>query len=242
MDLHCDLKGIHLITGARTMPPLPCPNESGVCAGLSCGAKTACLWYGKIPNKVCKKCYEIKKNGNKKRPHADEQNEPLLSPSPTPTLALAHGSDAWISQVYAIRSQRFPPLPPPPALSALSHPAHDCHSTPPLPPVRVRRELDPSKLEEWQRRNDEFEDVAHVEYLWHARVHVHERDKEGKLDYVWADLGSLLEVAPHVDMDPTDLSDLILDYEERAAKARAAVFKDFACDVPAATTSDSDDE
>ena len=110
------------------------------------------------------------------------------------------------------------------------------------PPVHVRRELDPSKLEEWQRRNDEFEDVAHVEYLWHARVHVHERDKEGKLDYVWADLGSLLEVAPHVDMDPTDLSDLILDYEERAAKARAAVFKDFACDVPAATTSDSDDD
>ena len=43
----------------------------------------------------------------------------------------------------------------------------------------------------WERRNDDFKDVALVEYLWHARVHVHERDKKGKLDYVWADLASL---------------------------------------------------
>ena len=73
------------------MPQLPCPNESGICAGLSCGATAACLWYGKIPNKICKKCYEKGKHGNK-RARADDQ-EPLLSPSPTPTLALTHGSD-----------------------------------------------------------------------------------------------------------------------------------------------------
>ena len=73
------------------MPQHPCPNESGNCAGLGCEATTACLWYGKIPNKICKKCYEKGKHGNK-RARADDQ-EPLLSPSPTPTLALTHGSD-----------------------------------------------------------------------------------------------------------------------------------------------------
>ena len=111
------------------------------------------------------------------------------------------------------------------------------------------RELDHTKLEEWQRRNDDFEDVALFEYLWHARVHVHERDKEGKLDYVWADLDTLLQMAPQVDMDPEELSEMILSYEKRAAKARAAVFTAYACNVAAAETpivttvaTDSDDE
>lgn len=105
-----------------------------------------------------------------------------------------------------------------------------------LPPAACRRELDHTKLEEWQRRNDEFEDVAHIEYLWHARVHVHERDKEGKLDYVWADLDALLSTvgAPEVDFHPMDLSVIVMDYELRAAKSRAAMFQQYAPDTAAA--------
>ena len=121
--------------------------------------------------------------------------------------------------------------------------AHNCH-----PPCTCRRELDHTKLEEWQRRNDDFEDVALVEYLWHARVHVHERDKTGKLDYVWADLDTLLATAPETEIDTSELSDMVLEYEKRAAEARAAVFRQYAGQVAAAKLydgvrcDDSDDE
>ena len=80
-------------------------------------------------------------------------------------------------------------------------------------PSSVHREHDHTKLEEWERRNDAFDRVAKVEYLFHARVHVHELDEEGKKDYVWADLDTILATAPEVDMDPEELSDLILAYE-----------------------------
>ena len=56
----------------------------------------------------------------------------------------------------------------------------------------MHREHDHTKLEEWERRNDAFDRVAKVEYLFHARVHVHELDEEGKKDYVWADLDTIL--------------------------------------------------
>ena len=103
-----------------------------------------------------------------------------------------------------------------------------------MPSRRVHREHDHTKLEEWERRNDAFDRVAKVEYLFHARVHVHELDEEGKKDYVWADLDTILATAPEVDMDPEELSDLILAYEKRGQEARAAAFRTYAHDVRAA--------
>jgi hypothetical protein len=98
----------------------------------------------------------------------------------------------------------------------------------------VHREFDHTKLEEWERRNDAFDRVSKVEYLVHARVHVHADDEEGKKDYVWADLDTLLATSPQVDMDPEDLSEMLLAYEKRMAEARAIVFQTFAHDVRAA--------
>jgi hypothetical protein len=70
------------------------------------------------------------------------------------------------------------------------------------------------------RRNDAFDRVSKVEYLVHARVHVHADDEEGKKDYVWADLDTLLATSPQVDMDPEDLSEMLLAYEKRMARRR----------------------
>ena len=99
------------------MPQHECPNDSGACASLGCGATSAVLWYGKVPNKICKKCYDKTTKTSKKRQHVDE-GEPLLSPAHAPAMALSssYSSDAYISQVYAIRSHRYRSPPPTSAL------------------------------------------------------------------------------------------------------------------------------
>ena len=40
------------------MPLTPCPNESRECATDDCDKFESPLWYGKRPNKICKKCYD----------------------------------------------------------------------------------------------------------------------------------------------------------------------------------------
>ena len=217
------------------MPGGACPNASGQCSTPTCSATEASIWYGKKGNKYCKGCYDkkSKEGAAGKRPRVDA--ELLSPPSPTPTVTLSHGSDAWISEIYAVRSHRYrSPAPRPPSTPSMP-PARGADRLPPCVGCpRVHREFDHTKLEEWEQRNDAFDRVAMVEYLVHAKVHVHELDEEGKKAYVWADLDTLLASAPVVDMDPEELSDMVLAYEKRGQEARAAAFQTYAHDVPAA--------
>ena len=97
-------------------PPVTCPNASGQCSTPTCSATEASIWYGKKGNKYCKGCYDkkSKEGAAGKRPRVDA--ELLSPPSPTPTVTLSHGSDAWISEIYAVRSHRYRSPAPAPAL------------------------------------------------------------------------------------------------------------------------------
>ena len=116
----------------------PCPNPTGQCSlniSAKCTGNTSSLWYGKAGSKYCKSCYDKKPKevaaGKRQRVDAE-----LFCASPTPTVALSHGSDAWISEIYAVRSHRYRSPAPAPALGPFTAPS--------MPPARTVLTASPS--------------------------------------------------------------------------------------------------
>jgi hypothetical protein len=99
---------------------------------VQCSETDASAWYGKKGHKICKKCYDL--NIKSKKQGGAGASTPTVvgvsgkrareeGASPTPTLD-AFGADVHISEIFAIKDERYPSLPMqmPPSLSAISLP------------------------------------------------------------------------------------------------------------------------
>jgi len=87
------------------------PNESGKCS--RCGATEASGWYGKLPDKYCKKHYDADNTSKRKAAGQGEGSTSVGSTSvgpphaPSPA-AIMLGADATIEEIFAIVDERFP--------------------------------------------------------------------------------------------------------------------------------------